>query len=256
MDLKLGGARALVTGSSRGVGWAIARELAAEGASVVINGRDALRLGAAVDRIHQAVPGAEVDAVQADLSGAAGCQALQESVEDVDVLVCNLGVCEPRPFEVVSDVDWQHLFEVNVMSGVRLVRHHLPRMKSRGWGRIVFVSNEFADSAADGAGPGHMTTLAPSSILRGLTESCEGTGVTVNTVVPGPIRSEGTKRMLETFAREAGKSVQEVEQDYLARAHPTWARKRFLEPAELAPIVAYVCSSPAAGLTGSTLRLA
>ncbi len=142
------------------------------------------------------------------------------------------------------------------MSGVRLVRHHLPRMKSRGWGRIVFVSNEFADSAADGAGPGHMTTLAPSSILRGLTESCEGTGVTVNTVVPGPIRSEGTKRMLATLAREAGKSIQEVEQEHMARAHPAWARKRFLEPAELAPIVAYVCSSPAGRLNGSTLRLA
>jgi NAD(P)-dependent dehydrogenase (short-subunit alcohol dehydrogenase family) len=255
MDLQLKGKRALVTGSTCGIGWATARELAAEGACVVINGRDPARLASAVARIQAEVPGAAIDGVQADLSSAAGCQRLLDAAGEADILVNNLGIFEPKPFEHIGDDDWQRFFEVNVMSGVRLARHHLPRMKARGWGRIVFISSESgicppADMVHYG-----MTKSAQLSVSRGLAETCVGTGVTVNAVLPGPTRTEGVGEFFAKLASDAGQTLQEAEHDFFKYARPTSLLQRFIEPAEVAAMVTYVCSPRAAATQGAALRV-
>jgi len=255
MDLQLKGKRALVTGSTSGIGWATARELAAEGAHVIVNGRDLVRLAHAVERIQADVPGASIDGVQADLSSAAGCQRLLEAAGEVDILVNNLGIFEPKAFEQISDDDWRRFFEVNVLSGVRLSRHHLPRMKARGWGRIVFISSESgicppADMVHYG-----MTKSAQLSVSRGLAETCAGTGVTVNAVLPGPTRTEGVGAFFATLAREAGQTLAEAERDFFKFDRPTSLLQRFIEPAEVAAMVTYVCSPRSAATNGAALRV-
>jgi NAD(P)-dependent dehydrogenase (short-subunit alcohol dehydrogenase family) len=254
VDLQIKGRRALVTGSSGGIGWAIARELAAEGASVIVHGRDTTRLTQAVERIHDQVLGADVDAVQADLSEAAGCQTLVDAAEDVDILVNNLGIFEPKPFESIEDADWLRFFEINVMSGVRLARHHLPLMKQRGWGRIVFISSESGICPPAEMVHYGMTKSAQLSVSRGLAETCAGSGVTVNAVLPGPTRTEGVGEFFGKLAREAGQSLQDTEREFFAHGRPTSLLKRFIEPAEVAALVAYVCSPRSAATNGAALR--
>jgi len=255
MDLQLTGKRALVTGSTSGIGWATARELAAEGAHVIINGRDPARLAHAVERIQSEVPGAAIDGVQADLSSAAGCQRLLDAAGEVDVLVNNLGIFEPKAFEQISDEDWRRFFEVNVLSGVRLSRHHLPRMKARGWGRIVFISSESGICPPAEMVQYGMTKSAQLSVSRGLAETCAGTGVTVNAVLPGPTRTEGVGEFLATLAREAGQTLAQAEHDFFKYARPTSLLKRFIEPAEVAAMVTYVCSPRSAATNGAALRV-
>jgi len=255
MDLQLTGKRALVTGSSSGIGWATARELAAEGAHVIINGRDPARLAHAVERIQSEVPGAAIDGVQADLSSAAGCQRLLDAAGEVDILVNNLGIFEPKAFEQISDEDWRRFFEVNVLSGVRLSRHHLPRMKARGWGRIVFISSESGICPPAEMVQYGMTKSAQLSVSRGLAETCAGTGVTVNAVLPGPTRTEGVGEFFATLAREAGQTLAEAEHDFFKYARPTSLLKRFIEPAEVAAMVTYVCSPRSAATNGAALRV-
>jgi NAD(P)-dependent dehydrogenase (short-subunit alcohol dehydrogenase family) len=255
MDLQLKGKRALVTGSTCGIGWATARELAAEGAHVILNGRDPARLASAVARIQAEVPGAAIDGVQADLSSAAGCQRLLDAAGEVDILVNNLGIFEPKAFEQIGDDDWQRFFEVNVLSGVRLSRHHLPRMKARGWGRIVFISSESgicppADMVHYG-----MTKSAQLSVSRGLAETCVGTGVTVNAVLPGPTRTEGVGEFFAKLASDAGQTLQAAEHDFFKYARPTSLLQRFIDPAEVAAMVTYVCSPRAAATQGAALRV-
>ena len=255
MDLQLTGKRALVTGSTSGIGWASARELAAEGAVVIVNGRDPERLASAVACIRAEVPGAAIDGVQADLSSAAGCQRLLDAAGEVDILVNNLGIFEPKAFEQIGDEDWLRFFEVNVLSGVRLARHPLPRMKARGWGRIVFISSESgicppADMVHYG-----MTKSAQLSVSRGLAETCAGTGVTVNAVLPGPTRTEGVGQFFATLASEAGQTLAEAEHDFFKFARPTSLLQRFIAPAEVAAMVAYVCSPRAAATNGAALRV-
>lgn len=255
MDLQLKGKRALVTGSTSGIGWAIARELAAERASVVINGRDAARLSHAVERIQTDIQGAEIDGIQADLSTAAGCQRLLDAAGEVDILVNNLGIFEPKVFEHISDADWLRFFEVNVMSGVRLARSQLAGMKQRGWGRVVFVSSESgicppADMVHYG-----MSKSAQLSVSRGLAETCLGTGVTVNAVLPGPTRTEGVGAFFAQLASDAGQTLAQAETDFFKHARPTSLLQRFIEPAEVAALVAYVCSPRAAATNGAALRV-
>ncbi|MDR3367960.1 SDR family oxidoreductase [Rhodoferax sp.] len=255
MDLQLTGKRALVTGSTSGIGWATARELAAEGAHVIVNGRDPVRLADAVERIQAEVPDATIDGVQADLSSAAGCQRLLEAAGDVDILVNNLGIFEPKAFELISDEDWRRFFEVNVLSGVRLSRHHLPRMKARGWGRIVFISSESGICPPAEMVHYGMTKSAQLSVSRGLAETCVGTGVTVNAVLPGPTRTEGVGEFFATLAREAGQTLAEAEHDFFKVARPTSLLQRFIEPAEVAAMVTYVCSPRSAATNGAALRV-
>jgi NAD(P)-dependent dehydrogenase (short-subunit alcohol dehydrogenase family) len=255
MDLQLHGKRALVSGASAGIGWAIARELAAEGAEVVLNARDPRRLAEGVARIREQLPNAKVRGVAADLGTAAGCAALLAEAGDADILINNLGIFDPKPFEAIPDEDWQRFYDVNVMSGVRLSRHHLPAMKQRGWGRIVFISSESGICPPAEMVHYGMTKSAQLSISRGLAETCAGTGVTVNAVLPGPTRTEGALGFFGKLAADAGQTLEQAERDFFAHARPTSIIKRFVEPAEVAAMVAFVCSPRAAATNGAALKV-
>ena len=255
MDLQLKGRRALVTGSSSGIGFAIARELAAEGAQVLLNGRDAERLKAALLRLRAEVPAAQVEGLQADLASAEGCQRLLDAAGEVDILVNNLGIFEPKPFEQINDANWLRFFEVNVMSGVRLARGQLSNMKQRGWGRIVFISSESGICPPGDMVHYGMSKSAQLSVSRGLAETCAGTGVTVNAVLPGPTRTEGVGDFFVKLARDAGQTLAQAEAVFFKHARPTSLLQRFIEPAEVAALVAYVCSPRSAATNGAALRV-
>jgi NAD(P)-dependent dehydrogenase (short-subunit alcohol dehydrogenase family) len=255
MDLQLDGKRALVTGSTAGIGFASARELAAEGASVIVNGRSFERVEAARERILAEFPDADVHGVAADLSTAEGVKTLLQSVPEVDILVNNLGIFDPRPFEQIDDDEWLRFFEVNVMSGVRLSRHYLPRMKAAEWGRIIFISSESGICPPAEMVHYGMTKSAQLSISRGLAETCVGTNVTVNAVLPGPTRTEGVGDFFGKLTAEAGQTLAETETAFFANARPTSILKRFIEPAEIAAMVTYLCSPRAAATNGAALRV-
>ena len=255
MDLQLQGRRALVTGSTAGIGFAIARELAAEGASVIVNGRSFERVEVACERIRTALPQADVQGVAADLATAEGAKTLLQSLPEVDILVNNLGIFDPRPFEQIEDDEWLRFFDVNVMSGVRLSRHYLPRMKAANWGRIIFISSESGICPPAEMVHYGMTKSAQLSISRGMAETCAGTNVTVNAVLPGPTRTEGVEAFFGKLAAEAGKTLAETEADFFANARPTSLLKRFADPAEIAAMVTYLASPRSAATNGAALRV-
>jgi NAD(P)-dependent dehydrogenase (short-subunit alcohol dehydrogenase family) len=255
MNLELKGKTALVTGSTVGIGFAIARTLASEGAMVVVNGRTGGRVTEAVAKIGAEVPGAQVSGIAADLGTAAGVGQLVAEHPDVDILVNNLGIYEHKPFEEITDADWLRFFEVNVLSGVRLSRHYLPRMKRRDWGRIVFVSSESGINIPAEMIHYGMTKSAQISIARGLAETTAATGVTVNSVLPGPTASEGVAGFVDQLAKERGVPVAEVERDFFRTTRPASLLKRFIQPDEVASLVAYVCSPLAAATNGAALRV-
>jgi NAD(P)-dependent dehydrogenase (short-subunit alcohol dehydrogenase family) len=255
MDFKLSGKRALVTGSTKGIGFATASELAREGAKIVINGRRPQDVAAAAEGIRALVPGADVQGVAADLSSAEGCQALCAACPQVDILVNNLGIFDPAPFESIPDSEWQRFFDVNVMSGVRLARHYLPAMKAANWGRIVFISSESGINTPGEMVHYGMTKSAQLAVSRGLAQSCAGTGVTVNAVLPGPTRSEGVGEFFSKLAAESDISLDEMERRFFAEGRPTSIIKRMIDPAEVAALVTYVCSERAAATTGAALRV-
>lgn len=255
MDMNLKGKRALVTGSTAGIGFATALGLAREGAAVIVNGRTAARVEGAMDRIRRSVPGAEVGGVAADLSGAAGCAALTQQQPQVDILVNNMGIFEPKPFEDIPDRDWMRFFEANVMSGVRLSRHYLPGMRARNWGRIVFVSSESALQIPSEMIHYGTTKTAQLAVARGLAETTAGTGVTVNCVLPGPTRSEGVAMFVEQMARQQGVDTAAMEREFFNTARPTSLLRRFATVEEVANMIVYVCSGAAAATNGAALRV-
>jgi NAD(P)-dependent dehydrogenase (short-subunit alcohol dehydrogenase family) len=255
MDLGLKGKRALVTGSTAGIGFATARFLASEGAEVTINGRTAERVEAAVRTLEREVPGTVVSGVAADLGTAAGCAALTRGVSELDILVNNVGIFEPRPFEEIPDEDWLRFFETNVMSGVRLSRHYLPGMRKRDWGRIVFVSSESALQIPVEMIHYGMTKTAQIAVARGLAESLTGTGVTVNSVLPGPTRSEGVGDFITRLAEAQGTDAAAAERDFFATARPSSIIQRFATSDEVAAMIVYVCSARASATTGAALRV-
>jgi len=257
MDLHLQGKRALVTGSTAGIGHAIARRLAGEGAAVIVNGRTPASVVQAVERLRADMPHAEVSGIAADLGTAAGCRTLLDAIgsEGVDILVNNLGIFDPKPFEAIRDDDWQRFFDVNVMSGVRLARGLLPAMKARNWGRVIFVSSESGLCPPAEMVHYGMTKSAQLSVARGLAETCAGTGVSVNSVLPGPTLTEGAHGFFDTLAREGGKSFDETARDFFAHARPTSLLKRFIAPDEVAAAVTYLCSPLAAATTGAAVRV-
>jgi NAD(P)-dependent dehydrogenase (short-subunit alcohol dehydrogenase family) len=255
MDLGLRGKRALVTGSTAGIGLAAARLLAREGAEVTVNGRTEQRVRDAVRTIEREVPGATVRGVAADLGSAAGCDALARQVPEVDVLVNNVGIFEPRPFEEIPDEDWLRFFETNVMSGVRLARRYLPGMRARDWGRIVFVSSESGVQIPVEMIHYGMTKTAQIAVARGLAESLAGTGVTVNSVLPGPTRSEGVGEFVARMAEAAGQDAAAAERDFFTRARPSSIIRRFASTEEVAAMIAYACSTQASATTGAALRV-
>jgi NAD(P)-dependent dehydrogenase (short-subunit alcohol dehydrogenase family) len=255
MDLGLQGKRALVTGSSAGIGWATARTLAAEGAVVTVNGRTEARVRAAVDALLREVPNARVSGVAADVSTAAGCEAVVSQLPDVDVLVNNMGIFEPRPFAQITDADWMRFFETNVLSGIRFARRYVQGMRERNWGRIVFVSSESALQIPTEMIHYGMTKTAQLAVARGLAETLQGTNVTVNSVLPGPTSSEGVGLFVAQLAKDRGVDAATVEREFFATARPSSVIQRFATPAEVAAMIAYVCSAQASATTGAALRV-
>ncbi len=255
MDLGLRGKRALVTGSTAGIGLAAARVLAREGARVTINGRTDGRVQAALTDLRQAEPDAEVAGIAADLATAAGCEAVVGALPEVDVLVNNVGIFEPKPFEEIPDSDWIRFFETNVLSGVRLARHYVPGMRARNWGRVVFVSSESALQIPTEMIHYGMTKTAQLAVARGLAETLAGTGVTVNSVLPGPTASEGVGAFVARLARARRVDVPTVEREFFTTARPSSILRRFASPEEVAAMIAYVCSAQASATTGAALRV-
>jgi NAD(P)-dependent dehydrogenase (short-subunit alcohol dehydrogenase family) len=255
MDLGIAGKRALVTGSTAGIGLASARALAREGARVILNGRTQTRVDAAVAAIRADLPGAHIGGVAADLGTAAGCEDVVDQVPVVDILVNNVGIFEPKPFEEITDADWMRFFEVNVLSGVRLTRHYLPLMRNANWGRVVFVSSESALQIPTEMIHYGMTKTAQLAVARGLAETLAGTNVTVNSVLPGPTSSEGVLAFVADLAAAQGQDIASVERDFFASARPSSVIQRFATPDEVAAMIVYVCGAPASATTGAALRV-
>jgi NAD(P)-dependent dehydrogenase (short-subunit alcohol dehydrogenase family) len=255
LDLGLENKRALVTGSTAGIGLATARMLAAEGAIVTVNGRTERRVSAAVDLIRQQVPGAQVEGIAADLSNAAGAETVIRRLSDVDVLVNNMGIFEPVPFEDITDADWMRFFETNVLSGIRLSRQYVRGMRRRDWGRIVFVSSESGLQIPVEMIHYGVTKTAQLAVSRGLAESLAGTGVTVNSVLPGPTVSEGVGGFLESLAAARGVDQAAVEREFFTTARPSSILRRFATVDEVAAMIVYVCSAAASATTGAALRV-
>lgn len=255
MDLGLTGKRALVTGSTAGIGFATARALAREGAHVILNGRTQARVGQALARLTGEHPGATLDGIPADLGTADGCRTLVEQLPDLDVLVNSVGIFEPKPFEDIPDDDWMRFFEVNVLSGIRLARHYVRGMRARNWGRIVFVSSESALQIPTEMIHYGMTKTAQLAVSRGLAETLAGTGVTVNSVLPGPTASEGVGGFVEQLAAAKGVDTATVEREFFTTARPSSLLRRFASTDEVAAMIAYVCSVQASATTGAALRV-
>jgi NAD(P)-dependent dehydrogenase (short-subunit alcohol dehydrogenase family) len=252
MDLQLSGKLALITGSTAGIGYAIAESLAAEGAHVIINGRTQARVDAALAKL-----GASVNAVGlvADLGSGSGAAEAIARFPQLDILVNNLGIFEPKPFEAITDDDWFRLFEVNVLSGVRLSRHYLPRMKDKGWGRIIFLSSESAIQIPAEMIHYGMTKTAQLAISRGLAETTAGTAVTVNSILPGPTASEGVGNFVEQLAQEQSTDRTTIEREFFRTVRPTSLLRRFATPREVAALVTFVASPLSAATNGAALRV-
>ncbi|MEA2915535.1 MAG: hypothetical protein QOJ15_7616 [Bradyrhizobium sp.] len=254
MKIDLKGKTALVTGSTSGIGHATARGLAAAGADVAVNGRAQAKVDAAVAAIAKAVPGAKVRGVAADVSTAEGCKTLVAALPEVDILINNAGIFEPKGFFDIPDQDWSRFFEVNVMSGVRLSRAYFPGMLKRNWGRIVFISSESALNIPKEMIHYGTTKTAQLAVSRGLAEMTKGTAVTVNSVLPGPTMSEGVEAFIKDLAKHNGVSVEEATRQFFQQQRPTSLLQRFATVEEIANMVVYVSSKESAATNGAALR--
>jgi NAD(P)-dependent dehydrogenase (short-subunit alcohol dehydrogenase family) len=254
MDLRLTGKIALVTGSTAGIGFAIAQSLAKEGAHVYVNGRTQQRVDEAIASISSHAAGAKVQGIAADFSSAAGAEALIAKLSTVDVLVNNVGIFEPKPFTEIPDADWLRFFEVNVMSGVRLSRHYLPAMLKKNWGRILFVSSESGVQIPAEMVHYGMTKTAQIALARGIAESVAGTGVTVNSILPGPTASEGVAGFVEAMAKQQEKSKGEVEKEFFEHVRPSSLLKRFATVDEIAATATYLVSELSSATNGAAVR--
>ena len=255
MDLQLTNKTALVTGSTAGIGFAIASLLAQEGASVVVNGRSQQRVDDALQRIRSENKNAQVTGIAADLGTKEGVALLTGQLTAVDILVNNLGIFEPKLFPEITDEDWLRFFEVNVLSGVRLSRFYLPKMLQKNWGRIVFISSESALNTPVEMVHYGVTKTAQIALARGLAESVAGTGITVNSVLPGPTRSEGVATFVAQLAAQSGVSETEMERQFFASARPTSLLKRFITVEEVANAIVYLSSPAASATTGAAVRV-
>ena len=253
MELGLEGKLALVTGSTAGIGLAIATTLAKERARVIVNGRSQPAVDQVVAELCSTTRG-DVRGFAGDLGRAAVADELAHTYPDVEILVNNLGIFEPKPFEDISDAEWVRFFEVNVLSGVRLSRLFLPAMKRADWGRIIFISSESAVQIPAEMIHYGVTKTAQLAVSRGLAEAVAGTGITVNCVLPGPTKSRGVGDFVESLAKSGGKSFEEFEKEFFEKVRPTSLLKRFASPQEIASLVAYVASPLASATTGAALR--
>jgi NAD(P)-dependent dehydrogenase (short-subunit alcohol dehydrogenase family) len=255
MNLHLEGKTALVTASTAGIGFAIAKALAAEGTEVILNGRTRERVEQARQRIASEVPQARTNGIAADLSTAEGVQLVTGRFESVDILVNNLGIFDVKPFEDIEDAEWFTFFETNVMSGVRLSRHYLPRMKKNNWGRIIFISSESGLHIPLEMIHYGVTKTAQIALARGLAETTRGTHVTVNSVLPGPTLSEGISTFIENLAKEQNTTKKNVEEQFFEDMRPTSLIQRFAATGEVANLVVYTCSPLSSATNGAALRV-
>lgn len=255
MDLKLAGHTALVSGSTAGIGLAIATALAKEGATVIINGRTAERVDSAIAHVKQTVTNAKLQGVVADLGTESGTTELFEQVSEVDILVNNLGIFDSKAFADISDDEWMKFLEVNVISGVRLSRHYLPLMLKKNWGRIIFISSESAINIPAEMIHYGVTKTAQLALARGLAETTVGTNVTVNSVLPGPTRSEGVEGFIQGLATDQSITAEQVEKEFFEKTRPSSLIKRFATTEEVAALVAFVASPVASAVNGAALRV-
>jgi len=255
MDLRLAGKIAFVTGSTAGIGFAIAKSLAIEGAYVYVNGRTQKRVDAAMAAIRSHAANTRVDGIAADFSGPAGAESVTEKLPVVDVLVNNVGIFEPKPFTEIPDEDWYRLFEINVMSGVRLARHYLTGMLEKNWGRIVFISSESAVQIPAEMVHYGMTKTAQIAVARGIAESVAGTGVTANSILAGPTESEGVAGFVEAMAEHQKKSKVEIEKEFFEHVRPSSLLTRFATVDEVAAMATYVASELSSATNGTALRV-
>ena len=254
MNLELQGKLALVSGSTAGIGWAIAKSLAQEGARVIVNGRTQAAVDKAVDELKSTTAG-DVQGFAGDLSTAAVAEKFARLHPRVEILVNNLGIFEPKPFEDIPDEDWLRFFEVNVLSGVRLARLFLPAMKRANWGRIIFISSESGVQIPAEMIHYGMTKTAQLAVSRGLAEAVAGTGITVNCVLPGPTRSRGVDDFVDKLAQTENKTFKEFEKEFFKVVRPTSLIQRFASCEEVASLVTYVASPLASATTGAALRV-
>lgn len=250
MDLGLKGKRALVTGSTAGIGFAIAKLLAREGAFVYVNGRTEARVEKAASEIE-----GKVEGMAADLATEKGAEALFAQVKDIDILVNNLGIFEVRPFLEIDDAEWRRFFETNVLSGVRITRHYLRHMLEKKWGRVIFISSESGLQIPAEMVHYGMTKTAQLAVARGIAESFPASGVTVNSVLAGPTESEGVSTFLNDLARQNGRRKEEITRDFFEHGRPSSLIKRFATTEEVAAMVVYLCSEAASATTGASVRV-
>jgi len=254
MDLKIKNKIALVTGSTAGIGFAIAKALANEGASVVVNGRTDHRVNSAVEQLKKETGNHNIKGIAADFAHKKQIDTLIEQLQEVDILVNNVGIFEPKQFNAITDEDWFKFYEVNVLSGIRLSRAYFDKMIAKNWGRIIFISSESALQIPEEMIHYGMTKTAQIAVARGLAELTKGTNVTVNTVLPGPTFSEGAGSFVKDMAKEQGKTVEEMEKEFFKTARPTSILQRFTQPDEIASMVAYVASELSSATNGAALR--
>jgi NAD(P)-dependent dehydrogenase (short-subunit alcohol dehydrogenase family) len=255
MNLQLENKLALVTGSTAGIGFAIAKALAAEGAGVIVNGRTETRVTDAIASIRADIPSAKVQGLTLDLTKAEAAMETAKRFPDVDILVNNLGVYQVRPFEEITDAEWSAIIETNFLSGVRLSRHYLPRMKTAGWGRMIFISSESAVNIPAEMIHYGVTKTMQLALASGLAGTTAGTGVTVNSVLAGPTRSEGVGKFMADMAKSKNATMAEVEQEFFRAVRPTSLLQRFATPDEVAALVAFVASPLSSATNGAALRV-
>ena len=255
MDLQLKNKKALVTGSTAGIGLAIAKQLAKEGADVVINGRTKERIDAAIKEIKDDFKDAKVSGIAADFSKVEEINNLLKALPEVDILINNVGIFEPKPFLEIPDEDWLNFYEINVLSGVRLSRHYFPAMIKKNWGRIIFISSESAVNIPEEMIHYGMTKTAQLSVSRGLSELTKGTGVTVNAVLPGPTQSKGVGGFMEKLAKHDNMTVEEAEKSFFLKARPTSLLQRFASVDEVANMVTYIASPLSSATNGASIKV-
>ena len=255
MDLQLNNKTAFISGSTAGIGFAIAQSLLQEGAKVIINGRTTESVAAAVNELKQLVSGADVSGLAADFSKVEEVNTLIAQLPEIDILVNNAGIFEPKAFAEIPDEDWFRFFEVNVMSGIRLSRNIFPKMLAKNWGRIIFISSESAVFIPDEMIHYGMTKTAQLAVSRGLAELSKGSGVTVNAILPGPTKSKGVGTFIEDLAKAGNISTDQVETDFFKNLRPTSLLQRFASVDEVASTVTYYVSPLASATNGAAIRV-
>jgi NAD(P)-dependent dehydrogenase (short-subunit alcohol dehydrogenase family) len=255
MDLKIKGKTAFISGSTAGIGFAIAKRLLEEGVDVIINGRTKENIDKAIAELKAIDPAYTISGIPADFSKKEDVDQLIAALPDVDILINNAGIFEPKPFAEIPDEDWYRFFEINVMSGVRLSRHFFPKMLQKNWGRIIFISSESGVFIPDEMIHYGMTKTAQLAISRGLAELTKGTNVTVNSILPGPTKSKGVSGFLEDLSKADNKTVAQVEEDFFKNMRPTSLLQRFASVDEVADTVAYYVSALASATNGASIRV-